>query len=275
MNKQEDGLGRQSVEKVPMKTLQNFNSLPKIGIILSPGGLKSFAHIGVLRSFENSRIPVYAISGIEWGALVAGLYSVKGKANDVEWKLQKLPTQLLPRYELLGRDLVPTNITEYSRYLNDIFENKSFSNGQIPFSCPTRAIKKSRTMIIQRGGFAEAIELCLPYPPITRSQQWWAAPFDIKTLAEAMRRQGAEYIILVNVIPGIQDLKTNIDSNKILWSEVVEEMTKASDVVNMTISINIQDKDMLDFESRREFVRIGEEYGKITSEQLAKRWGLQ
>ena len=49
---------------------------PKIGLALSGGGARGFAHIGVLQWFEEHRIPVDYIAGTSMGGLVGGLYAI-------------------------------------------------------------------------------------------------------------------------------------------------------------------------------------------------------
>ena len=48
---------------------------PKIGLVLSGGGARGLAHIGVLRWFEERRIPVDYIAGTSMGGLVGGMYA--------------------------------------------------------------------------------------------------------------------------------------------------------------------------------------------------------
>jgi NTE family protein len=47
---------------------------PKIGLVLSGGGARGAAHVGVLRVLEENRIPIDTISGTSFGAIVGGLY---------------------------------------------------------------------------------------------------------------------------------------------------------------------------------------------------------
>src|SRR5262245_22656411 len=47
----------------------------RIGLALSGGGALGLAHIGVLKYFEENRIPVHLIAGTSMGGLVAGLYA--------------------------------------------------------------------------------------------------------------------------------------------------------------------------------------------------------
>ena len=47
----------------------------KIGLALSGGAILGAAHIGVLKAFDEEKIPISAISGTSIGAFVAALYA--------------------------------------------------------------------------------------------------------------------------------------------------------------------------------------------------------
>ncbi|SHH94435.1 patatin-like phospholipase family protein [Ferrimonas marina] len=57
---------------------------PKIGVVLSGGGAKGAAHIGVLRTLERNQIPVDYLAGTSMGAYVATLYAVGYSADEIE-----------------------------------------------------------------------------------------------------------------------------------------------------------------------------------------------
>lgn len=57
---------------------------PKIGLVLSGGGAKGAAHIGVLKVLEENNIPIDFIVGTSIGAYVGGLYALGYNADDVE-----------------------------------------------------------------------------------------------------------------------------------------------------------------------------------------------
>lgn len=48
---------------------------PRIGLVLSGGGARGLAHVGVLEALEEQRIPIDAIAGTSMGAVVGGLYA--------------------------------------------------------------------------------------------------------------------------------------------------------------------------------------------------------
>ena len=49
---------------------------PKVGVVLSGGGAKGAAHIGVLKYIEESGIPIDYIAGTSMGAIIGGLYAL-------------------------------------------------------------------------------------------------------------------------------------------------------------------------------------------------------
>ena len=47
----------------------------KVGLVLSGGGAKGIAHIGVIQALEENDIPIDYITGTSMGAIVGGLYA--------------------------------------------------------------------------------------------------------------------------------------------------------------------------------------------------------
>jgi NTE family protein len=57
---------------------------PRIGLVLSGGGARGAAHIGVLKVLDELRVPIDAIAGTSMGAVVGGLYATGFSAPDIE-----------------------------------------------------------------------------------------------------------------------------------------------------------------------------------------------
>ena len=56
-------------------SLETLAAVPRIGLVLSGGGARGSAHIGVLKVLEELRIPIHSIAGTSMGALVGGIYA--------------------------------------------------------------------------------------------------------------------------------------------------------------------------------------------------------
>jgi NTE family protein len=56
---------------------------PRVGLVLSGGGARAFAHIGTLRVLERYGIGVDALAGTSMGAIVAALYAAGYRSEDL------------------------------------------------------------------------------------------------------------------------------------------------------------------------------------------------
>ena len=63
---------------------------PKIGLVLSGGGARGAAHVGVLKVLEQNHIPVDVIAGTSFSAIVGDLYASGYSADELEEVLANL-----------------------------------------------------------------------------------------------------------------------------------------------------------------------------------------
>ena len=81
---------------------------PKICLVLSGGGARGAAHVGVLKVLEELRVPVHCIAGTSMGALVGAAYATGTTLPEMDAILKEITTELLfkekpPREELSMR----------------------------------------------------------------------------------------------------------------------------------------------------------------------------
>ena len=80
-------LMKEEIEKsnIDLSKKVNFNeNRPKIALVLSGGGAKGAAHIGVLRVLEKYQVPIDIIVGTSVGSIVGGMYSVGYSPDEIE-----------------------------------------------------------------------------------------------------------------------------------------------------------------------------------------------
>lgn len=80
-------LMKEEIEKsnIDLSKKVNFNEQrPKIALVLSGGGAKGAAHIGVLRVLEKYQVPIDIIVGTSVGSIVGGMYSVGYSPDEIE-----------------------------------------------------------------------------------------------------------------------------------------------------------------------------------------------
>jgi NTE family protein len=88
-------------------------SRPRIGLVLSGGGARGAAHIGVLKVLEENHVPVDVIAGTSMGAVVGGLYASGLSAADVERVMTSVD------WQDAFRDSPPRSSLNFRRKLED------------------------------------------------------------------------------------------------------------------------------------------------------------
>ncbi|PGH20195.1 serine protease [Fusobacterium polymorphum] len=112
----------QTIKK--LKNDKNRNDL-KVALVLSGGGAKGYAHLGVLRVLEKENIKIDYITGTSIGALVGTLYSIGYSVDEIEKVLDNLNIEsfLESGSDLTGLDLdKKETLKKYSFYIN--FDNE-------------------------------------------------------------------------------------------------------------------------------------------------------
>ncbi len=60
---------------------------PKIGLVLSGGGARGIAHVGVLKELEKARIPIDFVAGTSMGSIIGGLYASGMAPTELERRI--------------------------------------------------------------------------------------------------------------------------------------------------------------------------------------------
>ena len=248
--------------EMPVTKMPAPHELIRLGIILGPGGSKTFAQVGFLKELQARKIPVQSIVGMEWGSLVAASFAAKGSAHEAEWQLSKLKDG---GSNWLGNN--QNNIKDLLDPLKPFLGSYKAETLKVPFACPSLNLKKSQVYMMAKGQLDQLLPYCLPYPPYFNAHDKnIAGPREIQQAVDYLRKQGANYIILINVLAGIsQDEPIN-------WLELSYDMKRKWPGVHERLDIVISDKNISDFKSRQELIQLGSEQSTKFADKLMNRF---
>lgn len=253
-------------------------NIPRIGLILGPGAARSYAHIGFLQQWSRYKMPTVAIAGVEWGAVVAGIYSMKNYANDVEWQMFKLKPEEIQKKPLIGSTQAQS-IRNLDKFLQAAFGKNKAEEAKTPFACPAYNIAKNQTFMMSRGIYTQLLPYCMAYPPLfEKFNSNVSAMREIKMVSDYLKSRGANYIVFVNVlgVPGTSNslLSEGNSAENILWSEIAGYYAKPLPGVDYIISLPLDGYPINDFERSRDIMRSGAELSTISIKALAEQIGL-
>ncbi len=179
---------------------------PKIGLALSAGGVRGFAHVGVLEVLDNARMPIDYMAGTSMGSVVGGLYAA-GLPTDKLWDLGNHITldTITPDFNVMGlfRFLfarkLPTS-ANLSKFFEDQLGNMQFEDMPIPFSCSAMDVKTGERVLFNSGPLAIAVRASMNLPGVFEPVEYRhralvdGAVVDYLPV-ESVEQMGADYII--------------------------------------------------------------------------------
>ena len=137
-----------------------------VGLVLSGGGARGFAHIGVLQAFAGAGIPVDAIGGSSMGAII-GAYHAFGLAPDeiaAAVRRNFVERSGLPDYTIPYVALRTGFATD--SYLKGTFGEARIEDLRIPFFCVSSNLNTAETVIHQSGRLWRAVRSSISVPGI-------------------------------------------------------------------------------------------------------------
>lgn len=209
---------------------------PRIGLVLSGGGARGLAHVGVLKVLERERIPIDLIAGTSMGAIVGGLYATGMDATKLEEELLKvkwneifasrverpllpqrrkdLDFQLSPALEFGMRDgelRAPLGAlsgqgleTLLRRYSLPALAVRDFSRLPIPFRAVATDMETGQPVILDSGDLALALRSSMSVPGVFAPTEANGRILGDGGLVDNLpidvaRQMGADIVIAVNI----------------------------------------------------------------------------
>ena len=97
-----------AIAKMRAKMAKIRRTRPTVALVLSGGGAKGAAHVGVMRYLEEAGIPIDMIAGTSMGGLMGGLYSLGYPASFIDSLLRAMD------WNLVMSDAVPQSSRSYT-----------------------------------------------------------------------------------------------------------------------------------------------------------------
>ncbi len=172
------------------------NKRPKVGLVLSGGGAKGAAHIGVLKAMEEAGLTPDYITGTSMGSIMGGLYSIGYSADELQelveainWddiltnkvSLDKVTFEekyyygryLLDFYLKDKKFKFPSGVIEgqalmelFSEVTRPVHHITDFNDFPIPYACVAADIVKGEPVVLNKGSLAMAMRASMAIPTV-------------------------------------------------------------------------------------------------------------
>jgi NTE family protein len=235
--------------------------------------MRSFAHIGVLQEFNRQGIPLQAVVGIETGALVGAIYSLKAQPFDVEWQMSKIKEEVFFKRSFMGKQT--QDVTALQSFLNEYFSSQKFEDTKVNFSCPSFLLSKKQTLMINKGSLNSGLLFCMPFPPLFKPyQNSTAAVQALNSSVQYLRSKQVEMILYVSLLddkPGSYISPAESDHN-LMWNFVSQSLENQYSSAQQVIHVPLQGFELTAFDKRNQMIQKGREAAQAFLTELKKQW---
>ena len=182
------------------------NQRPKIGLALSAGGVRGFAHVGVLEVLNNAGMPIDAMAGTSMGAVVGSLY-VAGVPIEQLWDISRHMTmdKITPDFNLIGAlkflflKKLPSS-QNLQKFFQDQIGHMRFEDLVIPFATAAMDIKTGEQVVFDSGPVDIAVRASMNLPgifdPVEYRHRYLVDGAVVNYLpVNLVKNKGADYII--------------------------------------------------------------------------------
>ncbi|MGV8025440.1 MAG: patatin-like phospholipase family protein [Anaerolineaceae bacterium] len=187
---------------------------PVLGVALGGGGVRGFAHIGVLKILRSEGIEIDCLSGTSMGGIIAALTACGLSVEEIEdaakrvSKLGELAKLMDMRITKLDHIFKSESIQEF--FIEIVGEDKQFSDLKIPLALCAVDFYQAKEVALQRGALVPAISATMGLPGIveevTIDGHILVDGGSINNVpADYVRSMGAEIVIAIDVSPQIAD----------------------------------------------------------------------
>lgn len=175
-----------------------------LGLVLSGGGARGFAHLGVLRALREANVTVDAIGGTSIGAIIAAGYALEWSDEELARRLRRcfVETNPLNDYTLPLVSLVAGR--KVTRLLRREFESIAIEDVPLPFYCVSSNLTSGLLAVHRRGELWRWLRasVAIPgvLPPVVHHGELFVDGASINNLPiEIMREAGLGTVIGIDV----------------------------------------------------------------------------
>jgi NTE family protein len=271
---------------------------PKVGLVLSGGGAKGFAHIGTLKVIDSLGIKVDYIAGTSMGAIIGSLYAsgYSGKQLDSLFKTVNFDALINDKFTRESKSLferknsekyaiglpfenfkikLPSGLSRgqnvYSllyKLMLPINEIKNFKDLPIPFFCIATNIETGDPVVLDKGNLAHAVAASGAFPSLFQPVSIGDAIYIDGGITnnypiEELKAKGVDIIIGVDVQDDLKDREALKSAPEILLQinnfRTINAMKSKRKLTDIYIKPDITNFSVISFGEGKSIIKNGEE----------------
>src|SRR5690606_32950646 len=248
---------------------------PKVGVVLSGGGAKGYAHIGALKVIEAAGVKIDYIGGTSIGAIIGGLYASGYSADELEEIMYSLDLNSLIMNEKSRRELpffdksyrekyilelpfddfklgfpnaissgqgTSDELTYLFRHVHDI---DNFNELPIPFVCVATKLSNGESVVFHEGYLPRVVAASGAYPTLLEpvfieGEMYIDGGVRNNYPVQEVLDLGADYIIGIDLQEGLLDQNQLNSATKVIEQIISYNISEKSEEQSKLVDLNIR-----------------------------------
>ncbi len=164
----------------------------RFGLVLSGGGIRGVAHLGLLKALEEREVNIDIMAGTSAGSIISMLYCFGFSVERILEIILDIRTLRLVRPAMSLKGVL--NMNSVKQYLTEFVKKDDFSALRLPLVVAATNLRKGETTYFSKGSVIDAVcaSSCIPvlFNPVKIDGEWYIDGGILNNLpAEAIRSQ--------------------------------------------------------------------------------------
>ncbi len=286
---------------------KNPSKRPSVGLVLSGGGAKGFAYIGLLKVIQEAGLPIDYIGGTSIGSIIAGFYALGYHPDTMESIIRAQNWDYLLK-DKIDRKYIAYEEKEFgekfivtlpikdnkvaiasslyqgqeidlmlNKYFMPAYNIRDFNNLQIPFLCIGTDLLKGGEVVINKGYLPTAIRASMSIPgyfsPVEYMDYYLVDGGIVNNYpAKNVKEMGADIIVGGDVQSGLLKSIDELNSMTAILDQITSyHRIKANEVGYAMTDLYVRippEFSMMDFEAYDSIIAEGERIGRAHFNQI-------
>ena len=279
----------------------------KVALVLSGGGARGLAHVGVLKALEKANIKIGMIVGCSFGAIIGGIYAQNPDCDALEARLNAFMHEAAFRglgldflkksnvksddtlrqfangikdwvlMNLIAKKVALLKAERLEKAVESLIAPGNIEDTKIPFACNATDLISGSPFLFAEGDMRKAItaSATIPgyFPPVSHENRMLVdGAITYNLPIRHARNLGADFIIAVDVHPILHpELNFKNVFEVILRSKTITSNTLSDEIQNsaeVLIQPPIREYYWYEFDRYVEIIKAGEETANLQLEDI-------
>ncbi len=137
-----------------------------VGVVMSGGGARAYAHIGAIKALRERRVPIDFLGGASMGAVIAACVAMGWDDAEIEARVRDAFVSSNPLGDYVLPVVALTRGERVEERLKRHFGDTLIEDLELPFYCTSSKLTRGVTRIHRRGRLRDALRASISLPGI-------------------------------------------------------------------------------------------------------------